>query len=68
VLLLRFLHTLNYSLEQTKHLIDLFFTIRSQAPEIFGNRDPEDVATKENFKILYVVFFFFSQIHLTSFF
>jgi hypothetical protein len=55
VLLLRFLHTLNYSLEQTKHLIDLFFTIRSQAPEIFGNRDPEDVATKENFKILDIV-------------
>ncbi|XP_063909027.1 alpha-tocopherol transfer protein-like [Zophobas morio] len=55
LLLLRFLHTCNYSLEQTKHLIDLFFTIRSQAPEIFGNRDPTDPNIQEVFKIIDLV-------------
>ncbi|EEZ98182.1 alpha-tocopherol transfer protein [Tribolium castaneum] len=55
VLILRFLHTCNYSLEQTKQLIDLFYTIRSQAPEIFGNRDPSDAASQEIFKIIDLV-------------
>ncbi|XP_066145477.1 alpha-tocopherol transfer protein-like [Euwallacea fornicatus] len=39
-LLNRFLHSCRYSPEQAKTLIDLFYTLRSQAPEIFANRDP----------------------------
>lgn len=42
----RFLRCCNHSLEQTKNLMDLFYTLRSQAPEIFGNRDPEDPKLK----------------------
>lgn len=36
--MLTFLHSCNYSLEQTKSKIDSHFTIRTHAPEIFGNR------------------------------
>lgn len=46
----RFLHSCNFSLEQAKVLIDLFYTYRSQAPEIFSNRDPKDPAIQNVFK------------------
>ncbi|XP_025829893.1 alpha-tocopherol transfer protein-like isoform X2 [Agrilus planipennis] len=36
----RFLNCCNNSVETAKGLIDLCFTIRSQTPEIFENRDP----------------------------
>ncbi|XP_076258482.1 alpha-tocopherol transfer protein-like isoform X2 [Rhynchophorus ferrugineus] len=48
-LLRRFLHTCNNSIEQTKTLIDLFYTIRAQIPEIFSNRDPASMELKEIF-------------------
>lgn len=35
----RFILSCNRSLEKTKQVIDLCYTIRSQAPEIFANRD-----------------------------
>ncbi|KAF5282987.1 hypothetical protein FQA39_LY04858 [Lamprigera yunnana] len=44
--LLRFLLCCRCSLERTKRLIDLCFTIRSQAPEIFENRDPTSESMK----------------------
>ncbi|KAJ8965413.1 hypothetical protein NQ314_004166 [Rhamnusium bicolor] len=49
VMLKRFLHACNNSIEQTKTLIDLFYTIRSQAPEIFDNRDPTKPEIQEVF-------------------
>lgn len=39
--LLRFLHSSNDSIEKAKYLIDLCFTLRSEAPEIFSFRDPD---------------------------
>ncbi|KAH1006029.1 hypothetical protein HUJ04_006911 [Dendroctonus ponderosae] len=52
VLLNRFLHTCNYSIEQTKNLIELFYTLRSQAPEIFSDRDPASPEILEIFENL----------------
>ncbi|VEN56902.1 unnamed protein product [Callosobruchus maculatus] len=40
-LLKRFLQCSKNSIEQSKSLIELFYTVRSQAPEIFANRDPK---------------------------
>lgn len=40
IILRRFLTSCNYSLERAKRTIDLFFTIRSTAPELFCKRDP----------------------------
>ncbi|XP_028043631.1 alpha-tocopherol transfer protein-like [Bombyx mandarina] len=40
ILLLRFLSSAKYSLEKAKKTIDLFFTVRSNAPELFCKRDP----------------------------
>ncbi|KAJ0175100.1 hypothetical protein K1T71_009241 [Dendrolimus kikuchii] len=40
IMLRRFLVSCNYSLERAKRTIDLFFTIRSTAPELFCKRDP----------------------------
>ncbi|XP_045467502.1 alpha-tocopherol transfer protein-like [Harmonia axyridis] len=54
-MLLRFLHTCNYSIEQTKTLIELFYTIRSQAPELFSNRDPTQSALQDCFKAIDMV-------------
>ncbi|KAJ8985358.1 hypothetical protein NQ317_008389 [Molorchus minor] len=65
IMIQRFLHVCNHSIEKTKTLMDLFYTLRSQAPEIFDNRDPmqrqevlENIEfipmpklTKENYKI-----------------
>lgn len=52
VLLNRFLHICNYSIEQTKNLMDLFYTLRSQAPEIFSDRDPASPELLEIFENL----------------
>nr|CAI5854869.1 unnamed protein product [Callosobruchus analis] len=40
-LLKRFLQCSKNSIEKSKNLIELFYTVRSQAPEIFANRDPK---------------------------
>lgn len=48
--LVRFLHCSNGSIERAKHLIDLCFTLRSQAPEIFDNRDIRNRELQEAFE------------------
>ncbi|KAG5885890.1 hypothetical protein JTB14_019149 [Gonioctena quinquepunctata] len=51
-LLKRFLHASKNSIEGTKHLINLFYTIRTQCPEIFANRDPTQKCIQSVFEIL----------------
>lgn len=48
----RFLYVTNFSLEQTKNLIDLFYTMRSQIPEVFSKRDPKDEKIQKVFEIV----------------
>lgn len=48
-----FLHSCYYRIEPTKSTIDNYFTIRTHAPEIFGNRDPTSKETKEALKTTY---------------
>lgn len=52
-MILRFLRVTNNSVERTKCLMDLFFTLRSQWPEVFANRDPDSKAMQEMFQTLY---------------
>lgn len=50
-LLLRFLHSCDFSLEKTKITIDLFFTLRAGAPEFFSNRDPSHPRLQNALKV-----------------
>jgi hypothetical protein len=38
--LILFLHCCQHSLEACKQTIEAYYTIRTHAPEMFGNRDP----------------------------
>lgn len=38
--LVAFLRGCKYSLEKAKHKLDLFYTVRTHAPELIRNRDP----------------------------
>lgn len=38
--LVAFLRGCKYSLEKAKHKLDLFYTVRTHAPELIKNRDP----------------------------
>jgi len=38
--LILFLHCCKHSLEACKQTIEAYYTIRTHAPELFGNRDP----------------------------
>lgn len=38
--LIAFLRGCKFSLEKAKHKIDLFYTVRTHAPELIRNRDP----------------------------
>ena len=40
--LVAFLRGCKYSLEKAKHKLDLFYTVRTHAPELIKNRDPYD--------------------------
>ncbi|XP_028158141.1 alpha-tocopherol transfer protein-like [Ostrinia nubilalis] len=51
LLLRRFLASCGHSLERTKRTIDLFFTIRSNAPEVFFKRDPWSPEIQRVFQI-----------------
>ncbi|CAH0399448.1 unnamed protein product [Chilo suppressalis] len=50
-LLRRFLASSGYSMERAKRTIDLFFTIRSNSPEIFSMRDPWSAEIRRVFEI-----------------
>ncbi|XP_017786876.1 PREDICTED: alpha-tocopherol transfer protein-like isoform X2 [Nicrophorus vespilloides] len=50
--LARFIQCSEMSLEKCKSLLDLNYTLRSQAPEIFDKRDPEDRAIQNMFDII----------------
>ncbi|CAH1119368.1 unnamed protein product [Phaedon cochleariae] len=52
ILLRRFLSAAENSIERAKYLIDLFFTIRSQSPEIFSDRDPNQAGIRAIFQII----------------
>lgn len=49
---MRFIHVSSGSIEMAKNLIELFYTIRSQAPEIFDNRDPSQKNLQDIFEIM----------------
>ncbi|XP_023019769.2 alpha-tocopherol transfer protein [Leptinotarsa decemlineata] len=51
-LLQRYLQASNNSIELAKNLIDLSFTLRSQAPEIFAERDPTQSSLQSTFEII----------------
>jgi hypothetical protein len=38
--LILFLHCCQHSLEACKQTMEAYYTIRTHAPELFGNRDP----------------------------
>ena len=40
--LLAFLRGCKYSLEKTKHKLDLFYSVRQNTPEVIRNRDPNN--------------------------
>ncbi|KAK9745837.1 CRAL/TRIO domain [Popillia japonica] len=48
----KFLFSCNNSVEQAKRLIDLNFTLRSLAPELFSNRDPQSEELKRAFTMV----------------
>lgn len=47
--LVNFLRGCKYSMEKVKEKLDLFYTIRTQLPEIMTNRDP---LSKKNMEII----------------
>ncbi|KAJ8714605.1 hypothetical protein PYW07_002830 [Mythimna separata] len=51
ILLLRFLTSCRFSMERAKKTIDLFFTIRSNGPELFCKRDPWSPEIRRVFEI-----------------
>ncbi|XP_022824632.1 alpha-tocopherol transfer protein-like [Spodoptera litura] len=51
ILLLRFLTCCRFSLERAKRTIDLFFTIRANAPDLFCKRDPWSSEIQRVFEI-----------------
>lgn len=53
-LLARFLHCSDGSLERTKATLDLFFTLRANAPEFFSDRDPQALRVQQVFSLMYV--------------
>jgi hypothetical protein len=42
-----FLHCCQHSLEACKQTIEAYYTIRTHAPELFGNRDPRRKGIRE---------------------
>ncbi|CAG9790937.1 unnamed protein product [Diatraea saccharalis] len=51
VLLKRFILSCGYSIERAKRSLDLFFTIRSNAPELFCMRDPWSQEIRRAFEV-----------------
>ncbi|GFG36891.1 hypothetical protein Cfor_08697 [Coptotermes formosanus] len=53
--LILFLHCCQYSLEACKQTIEAYYTIRTHAPEMFGNRDPRRKEIQQTLSILEMV-------------
>jgi hypothetical protein len=49
--LLSFIRGCKYSLEKTKHKLDMYYTLRFHTPEIMQNRDPEKLNIHEYLKL-----------------
>ena len=52
--LILFLHCCQHSLEACKQTIEAYYTIRTHAPELFGNRDPRRKGIQEAMSTLWV--------------
>ncbi|XP_054276866.1 alpha-tocopherol transfer protein-like [Macrosteles quadrilineatus] len=52
LLLSRFLHVCDGSLQRTKAVIELFFKLRTEAPEFFANRDPTSPRIQSIFNLI----------------
>lgn len=48
--LVTFLRCCKYSLERTKHKIDMFYTLRTHLPELMQDRDPEKLRISDIMK------------------
>jgi hypothetical protein len=48
--LVTFLRCCKYSLERTKHKIDMFYTLRTHMPELMQDRDPEKLRLSDIMK------------------
>jgi hypothetical protein len=49
--LVNFLRGCKYSLEKAKHKLDLFYTVRTHAPDLIANRDPLEKMSREILKL-----------------
>jgi hypothetical protein len=49
--LILFLHCSHSNLEDCKKVIEAYYTLRTQYPEIFGNRDPKRDEVQHAFNI-----------------
>jgi hypothetical protein len=50
--LILFLNCCQHSLEACKQTIEMYYTIRTHAPELFGNRDPRRSEIQRTLSIL----------------
>jgi hypothetical protein len=50
--LILFLNCCQHSLEASKRTIEAYYTIRTHAPEMFGNRDPNQKEIQQALSIL----------------
>jgi hypothetical protein len=50
--LILFLNCCQHSLEACKHTIEMYYTIRTHAPEFFGTRDPRRSELQQALSIL----------------
>ena len=48
-----FLHSCFYKLEATKNCIESYFDVRTNAPELFANRNPDSEAIREVMDTMY---------------
>jgi hypothetical protein len=50
--LILFLHCCQHSLEASKQTIEAYYTIRTHAPELFGNRDPRRKGIQDTLTVM----------------
>lgn len=54
-----FVHACEYDLEKAKKCMDLYYTIRTMCPDLFGNRDVFGADIEAQMKVTYVHFKYF---------